>query len=378
MLDGTGKALHRRFGARRPIGRAAGPALGLAAALWTAAVVAAHAHGGTETSDAAVWSDWPVSADILIPTVLVGLVYGAGMVRRSAATLALPWWRPVMFFSGLAAVFLALQSPIDPIADHLFFVHQIQHLLLRMVGPMLLVLAWPEGLLTAGLPPPVRRMLLAPVVSAGATRRVFAALAQPVTVTVLFIGVLCFWEIPRFHDAALLDEPLHYLMHVTMLLAGLLFWWRVFDRRPPPQGAPYGVRLMMLWVVILSNIILGGYTTLKTTAIYPAYDVLGRWFGYAPRADEALGGIIIWIVSSMIAVMAVLVVIHLWGRHEARLDDKRTGGSAAPVVALPDRAAAAALVVEQRSKNRILALGFAAFVVTIFVTAILFGVMSVA
>jgi cytochrome c oxidase assembly factor CtaG len=47
--------------------------------------------------------------------------------------------------------FFALQSPIDPVAEHLFFVHQIQ-LLLGRVTPMFIMLSAPQGLLVAGMP----------------------------------------------------------------------------------------------------------------------------------------------------------------------------------------------------------------------------------
>src|SRR3546814_7633958 len=87
-----------------------------------------------------------------------------------------------------------------------------------------------------------------------------------------FIASLYAWEVPSWHNAALLNDGIHYLMHVTMLVAGLFFWWLVLDRRPPPQGLRHGVRLMMLWLAILSNIILGGYTALKHDVLYTAYD----------------------------------------------------------------------------------------------------------
>ena len=77
-----------------------------------------------------------------------------------------------------------------------------------------------------------------------------------------FLAALYVWEVPAYHDAALLNDNIHDTMHVTMLIAGLLFWWRDFRHTAPRAGGPsYGTRLMMLWIVILSNIGLGAYTT---------------------------------------------------------------------------------------------------------------------
>ncbi len=329
------------------------------------------AHGAGADED---WNVWALTPDIVIPTALVVAVYVAGMMRRSGATSSIQVWRHVAFLSGVAAVFLALQSPVDGLADHLFSVHQIQHLLLRMIGPMLIALGAPQATLIAGLPPAVRRATLKPLLAGRVVRGVFAPLVHPVVITTLFIAALYAWELPRFHNAAILNDGIHYTMHITMLLAGLVFWWRVFDMRPAPVGTRYGTRLMMLWIVTLSNIALGAYTTLKTTLLYPAYDVAGRLFHVPPLMDESIGGFIIWVPGSMMCLVAIIVVVNLWGRHETRMDAVREklvsvgAGAAYPTTG-------AALVEGARLKNRILAIGFSAFALVMFAAAIMTAVL---
>ena len=354
----------------------------------------AFAHGDEVLTDANAWSTWDLTPDIVLPTLFVAGIYIRGMIRRRDASASTPWWRHVLFFGGLGSVFLALESPIDPIAEHLFLVHQVQHFLLRMMGPMLLALSWPAGLLTAGLPAVLRRWVLAPVVGNGFVRVVFGILVQPVVVTVLFIAALYVWEYPPLHDYALLNDPVHYLMHVTMLLAGLLFWWRVFDRRPPRTeaelddaplrgfkaldvlaagGLRYGIRLMMLWVVILSGILIGAYTTVKTTILYPAYDANGRLFGIAPLNDEAVGGVILWIPSSMMCLAAVLIIIHLLGLHEAVLYRRYRARPASNSAVLLFPTTGAELIARARPKNRYMAFGFMVFVAAVFSSTFLIG-----
>jgi putative membrane protein len=334
-----------------------------------AAAGPASAHEGGEAIGRSPLMTWEITPDIAIPTVLVAAVYLSGLFRRRAAGATLAWWRPLLFFSGMAAVFLALQSPLDALADRLFSVHQVQHLFLRMLGPMLIALSWPEGVLTAGLPAPVRRMALAPVVTNGLVRGIFGFLARPTPATLMFIAALYVWQIPRYHDIALLNESVHYAMHLTMLFAGLVFWQRIFDRRAPPHGLGYGTRMMMLWIVILSNIVLGAYTALKGTVLYEAYDVAGRLYGVSAIADERLGGIIIWIPSSMMCLLAAIVVVHLWGLQETRIEDRRTASSPARPTT------GAALVARARPGNRAIALAFCAFAFTVFTAATLVGVL---
>lgn len=360
---------------------------------------AAFADDSARLTDATAWKAWDFTPDIVIATALVVAIYVAGMLRRRDAATPVPMSRHALFFGGVAAVFISLQSPIDAIADRLFLVHQIQHLLLRMVGPMLLALSWPEGLLTAGLPRGVRRTVLAPIASNGAVRTVFAVLGQPLVATILFIAALYVWQVPAYQDYALLHEGVHYVMHVTMLAAGLLFWWRIFDRRPPksvldfdddnqpwwrslgrssPHGLRYGVRLMMLWIVTLSNILLGAATALKSVELYPAYDIAGRLFGFSPVTDEQIGGFIIWMPSSMMCIIAVLLVLSMLAENERRLAARRRAQPNSNFAALLVPTTGAELVALARPKNRSMALGFSAFVLSVFTVVLLIGVVDFA
>ena len=336
---------------------------------------AAVAHGDRVLGKQSVWDSWAFTPDVVVASLLIGSLYASGLARRSRIAEPSSWWRHAAFVAGLAAIFVALQSPVDPIAEWLFLMHQIQHLLLRTVGPMLIALAWPQGVLVAGLPSPLRRAWLAPIAGRGIVRAIFSAVGHPVVATTIFIGSLYFWQIPRYHNLGLVNEAVHYGMHLSMLLAGLLFFWRVFDRRPAPQGLRYGVRLMMLWLVILANIVIGAYTTIKSAVLYHAYGIQGRLFGYTPLADEQLGGIIIWIPGSMMCVVAVLIVIHTWGRHETRVEDKRASWIQSGRESFPQSNTASAFMEQQRPKNKALALGFGIFVVAVFAAAIFLGVL---
>ncbi len=136
-------------------------------AVWATAAAAltlagpAFAHGGAHL-ESDPWAAWALTPDIILAALLVGGLYAAGLGGGRGADAAATW-RHMSFFAGLAVIFLALQSPVEPLSDHLFLVHQIEHLLLRMAGPMLLALAFPPGPLIRGLPGWGRRYLVQPV-----------------------------------------------------------------------------------------------------------------------------------------------------------------------------------------------------------------------
>jgi putative membrane protein len=309
------------------------------------------------------WAAWPVTPGITLSLVVAACLYIAGQPRSSSAPDGSAALRHLSFFGGLAALFLALQSPIEPISDHVFIVHQVEHMLLRTVGPMLLMLAAPQAALLRGLPAWMRRGVVTPLLSSR-TLRPLGLLGHPAVATVLFVGTTYFWMIPRYHDIAILDEPIHYLWHTTLLLSGLIFFWRIFDPRPSPLGASLGIRLLMFWFASIGNILLGSYLSFKHEVLYHAYDVMGRLWGLSPATDERFGGLTMWIMGGMMFGVTALAVIYRWCRQEERTAARRQADQVEIVRADEFRS-------RQRSGNRALAfglLGFAALVCALAVT----------
>ncbi|WP_158085603.1 cytochrome c oxidase assembly protein [Henriciella aquimarina] len=331
----------------------------------------AFAHGGEEIGHHTEWwaawrFDWLVSG----PALAVLAIYINGMRRRAGSAHAPHPARHISFIAGLGLVWLSLQSPVDPMAERLFSVHQIQHILIRMMGPMFIALAHPEGVLLAGSPRWLRRSVIRPVATSRVMRGLGGGVSRPWAAFLIFFLSLYFWQIPAVHDASILNDPLHETMHVTMLLAGLIFFFTLFRRQDPPLGASRPVRILMILGAIVSNIILGAVTTLKDQVLYPAYDIEGRLFGISAMMDESAGGFIIWMPSSMMCLIALLFVLHGWGEQENRNMAKRyrEPRSNAAMADVPQTAA------ELRRKtaetNRKAATALVASACTVFVIAI--------
>ena len=295
-----------------------------------------HASGGENANP---WTSWPLSLEILLPVIIAGSLYTAGLMRRRDRG-GITAWRHASFFGGLAALLVALQSPLDALAEHSFVMHQVQHLFLRSIGPMLLLLAAPQALLIAGMPEALREHVLRPLLASRLIETTFGFFAHHLVATLLLLAVPLFWHLPQYHNLSVVDLRVHYVMHVTMLVSGFFFFWRVLDPRPAPLGAGYGTRIVMSWAAIEGNIPLGAYIALKSSVLYPAYDVHGRLWGLAALADEQLGGFVIWIPGSMMFVVLLLIVIRIWGARENRLDALRRRGIVPQLAPLSERSAA--------------------------------------
>jgi len=291
----------------------------------------AWAHGGGESESQQPWMSWPFAPELLISVAIAAAFYIRGWRHRRDRASAISGWRHASFFAGLAALLIALQSPLDVLAEHSFMMHQFQHMFLRAIGPMLLMLAVPQVLLIAGMPEVLRARVLAPLLTSRVAGALFGFFAHPFVATFLLLAVPVFWHIPKYHNLSLLNEPVHYVMHITMLVSGLFFCWRVLDPRPAPQGAGYATRIVMCWAAIAGNIPLGAYLTVKSVELYEAYDSKGRLWDMSALVDEQLGGMVIWSPGSMMFAVLLLVVIRSWGKRERQLDQRPAREPAVPV-----------------------------------------------
>ena len=142
---------------------------------------------------------------------LACFAYWAG-AKRTGAEAGLQTAH-VLFGSGMATMALALLPPVTIMAGHLYWVLQLQTLALRMVAPMLIMLAAARDTLVAGLPE--RWHKLFPVqeddpffMDEEPARGASAVVRNPAVVTLLFIGVFVFWQTPACLDGAVLHPAL--------------------------------------------------------------------------------------------------------------------------------------------------------------------------
>ncbi|MEH6951846.1 cytochrome c oxidase assembly protein [Nitrobacter sp. NHB1] len=311
---------------------------------------------------------------IIVAAALVCAIYAIGVARGATSTIPQRHWRHAAFAVGIGTVLLALEAPLGTLARQLFLARQLQDLLLGVVAPILIVFAIPRTALIAGLSGESRSN--ASPFEVDDTELRADSWRWNGAATALSIGVLYVWLYPPFQNAAATNSLTEMALNVTTFGAALLFWSFIFDFRPLPAGAGYGSRLMMLWIVSLSHIAVGAYLTTKTEILYSAYGTAGRFFGISPLTDETTGGFIIWVPSALLCLAAIIMVIHLWGRHEDRIWAKYSGWSSSNSAALLFPTTGEQLIALARPKNRVQAIGVTAFVIAVFGFTIFGGILN--
>jgi putative membrane protein len=236
--------------------------------------------------------------------------------------------RPIAFLIGLGLCYVVLHTRFDYYAQYLFFVHRPQHLVLHHVGPFFIALAAPWALLRLGLPEGLRARA-AELWNNPITRGSYRLLQHPVVAPVLFVGLIYFWLIPSIHFDAMLSLTLYQVMNWSMFLDGLLFWWLILDPRDPERAdtVRFLPRVLILFLIMIPQILLGAYITLANVDLYDIYAVCGRAWPIEPETDQQLGGLITWIPAAMMSALGMVVVLSNMFRNEAR---REAEGSAVP------------------------------------------------
>ena len=220
-------------------------------------------------------------------------------------------WRPVAFFTGMITTFLALSSPIDALSDRLFAFHMIQHLMLMFVAAPLILIGAPLLPTLRGIPSGLRRITVIPVAKSTQVRFLSHQLTNPMIAWTAFVVSLWGWHIPSLYAAAIENEVIHILEHVSFIGTGLLFWWLVIDPVPFRGRIPYLGRLVYVILALTQSLPLAAMLTFTSEPWYEPYIASGGYWGIDPMTDQQIGGLIMWIggmVAYFVAVAALFVV----------------------------------------------------------------------
>src|SRR6266571_70278 len=250
---------------------------------------------GAET----VWH-WEFDPWVLALILLPGVLYVCGwrQVHRQrphrfgAARLA-------AFLAGLAALVLAIASPLHAYADLLLTAHMLQHLLLMLIVPPLLLAGAPYLPLLRGLPRRVVKHGLGPFLAWPALWRWGRRLTHPLTAWLAFVVTSTAWHVPVLYELALHAPGWHAVEHLCFVATALLFWWPVLQPWPSRPQGPRWVLLPYLFLADVQNTILAALLTFCERVLYPTYATAPRLTAMTALDDQAAAGAIMWVLGSV-------------------------------------------------------------------------------
>ncbi len=201
-----------------------------------------------------------------------------------------------------------MQTWFDYAAQHMFFIHRLQHLVLASHRPV------PDraqqsrrDLLWRGMPSGVRRGLDRIWI-----RKVMEVLQQPVLAAFLFVALIYLWPLPPIHYRAMLDPHLYTVMNWSVTIDGILFWALILDPRPQPLARiSYAARFAYRWWWSCSRRSCWAPWSRSPRATSIPSTISAVWIlAMSGLEDQTYAGLILWIPSSMMSVIGGILVLN--------------------------------------------------------------------
>lgn len=213
--------------------------------------------------------------------------------------------RQVAFFTaGVLALLVASTWPVHDLAeDFLFSVHMVQHTLISLVVPPLLLLGTPEWLL---------RRIVAPRAVHGLVRR----MARPFVALIVFNSVIVVTHWPVVVEAGVSSEALHFLLHVVLFTASTMMWWPAIAPLPEMPSLSYPGRMLYLFLQSVVPTVPASFLTFGSVAFYASYVAAPRIWGIDPLTDQLIAGLIMKLVGGAILWSGIAVAFFTWWGRE--------------------------------------------------------------
>ena len=238
--------------------------------------------------------------------VLAGLASLGALYVWAARARRRPWppGRALAAASGLLVLAGALNGPLHDLSDgYLFSAHMVQHVLITLVAPPLLLLGLAPGMLTPILREP------------GLARGLESLTRMPVAFALYGVAMVA-WHLPGPYDAALKSHALHVVQHLTFMASAALAWWPVAGPELSRPGPSYGAQVLYLFLLSLPMTAVAAFVTFADEPLYGFYASAPRVVDLSPIEDQRLGGVIMWVPGGLALLAASTAVFFKWAASE--------------------------------------------------------------
>ena len=253
------------------------------------------------------WEFAPVVTAIVV-VFAAAYLWGAWRVARRHPARPWPWWRTGLFLGGLAVIVMATQSGIGAYDDVLIWDHMIQHLMLIMVAPTMLVAGQPVTLLLHASRNPLHTWAKRTVRS-----RVIGGLTWPPLAIVAYTVTIIVTHLTGLMSLVMRNETIHDAEHALYLVVGYLFFLPLIGREPVKWRLSYPARLLVLFLTMPVDTFTGLALGYSGTAIAGP----GPRPAWAPStlSDLHSAGAVMWIGGDGIMFVFMMLVFLAWSRE---------------------------------------------------------------
>ncbi|MCZ2830971.1 cytochrome c oxidase assembly protein [Modestobacter sp. VKM Ac-2986] len=251
--------------------------------------------------------------------VLLAVGYAVGLLRLRQRGVRWSPLRTLAWMAGCASLFWVTASGLQSYGMALFSLHMIQHMVLTMITPLMLLMGAPVTLALRALPADQglagmpRRLLLT-----GLHSRLGQAVSSPLFTVPLFIASLYGVYFTPVFDDLMATTPGHTFMLLHFLATGMLFFGPILAIDPWPRRSGHGGRMLELLLPAPFHAFFGVIVMMSNTELLTSFATPPASWGIDPLFDQGSAGGIAWSFGEFPTVLVLAVVFFQWAKSEER------------------------------------------------------------
>jgi cytochrome c oxidase assembly factor CtaG len=248
------------------------------------------------------WEWRPVWVMVVL-AVCVAYACGFVLMRRRRISGVSPL-RAGSFVLGLALLVVSVSTAIETYSELLFWDHMIQHLLLIMVVPALLVVGHPLTMLVE-VGPRWRQGTVGRALRSDPA----AVLTHPLVALAIYTAIIVGTHLTSFMNAMATHPWLHQGEQVLYVAGGYLFLLPLLANEPIRWQAPHLMRMVVLFIAMAPDTVVGIVLLQSPHEMFPALAVNRP--SWAPNAihDLNTGGGIMWAFGDGLMMLFIVAVM---------------------------------------------------------------------
>ncbi len=279
------------------------------------------AHPGLPLTQSWTVVEVPVALGIVLITTVY--LYAVGPLRQRYRWAERVERRQVTYFLlAMTILFASLQGPLHVLSDtYLLTAHMLQHMLITLLVPPLLLKSLPSWL--------IDRLLLVPLYLRRSLRRQWRSrltdslprgpfllrigrvVTSPVVAFITFNVVLLLWHIPAYYEATLTDDTVHSLMHTMFIATAILTWWPVYSPTEQLPALSDPLQMLYLFFQSIPSTVLGAIIALANVILYPTYAAAPR-ISMSVRDDQQVAGLLMWVIGGFFFLVLITIRWFRW------------------------------------------------------------------
>ncbi|KAB1987084.1 cytochrome c oxidase assembly protein [Streptomyces triticiradicis] len=264
--------------------------------------------------------EWSADPFFLVACLLGLGLYGWGVVRLARRGDAWSWGRTASFVVGVLTVMLVMCTRLNDYGMVMFSVHMVQHMVISMLSPILILLGAPITLALRALPVAAKRGGKGPreLLLMFLHSRYMRVVTHPAFTIPMFIASLYALYFSPLFDFLMESTTGHVFMMCHFLAVGLFFFWPIMGVDPGPHRPGHLMRMLELFAGMPFHAFFGIALMMASGPMVESYKNPPASLGIDALADQTAAGGIAWAFSEIPSVLVLLALLFQWYNSEQR------------------------------------------------------------